>query len=193
MPGLIWIQTVWHSGDIPERNFRKTLFWKKAADDKIKHAKLKKEWEEKATFCSYYLYFHFRCSEEQIRKVCQNFHPYMSAGFFLQFWEGVHGLLDWVKKRGKPLIWEICYSAQLCHFWSIKKQISYYTYWSLNWRRTSPCSVCVESTCSVCVDWMKIPIFKQKKKFFEDWDFFFKIGKKSPWEWGWILAPENTK
>ena len=32
--GLIWIQTVWHSGGIPERSFRKKWFWKKAADGK---------------------------------------------------------------------------------------------------------------------------------------------------------------
>ena len=36
----------------------------------------------------------------------------------------------------KPLNWEICYSAQLWHFWSITKQVSYYTY-------TSPCSLCM--------------------------------------------------
>ena len=43
---------------------------------------------------------------------------------------------------------------------------------------------------------MKILILKKKKLFFEDWDFFSKLGKKSPkfhWEWGRILAPENTK
>ena len=41
---------------------------------------------------------------------------------------------------------------------------------------------------------MKIPIFKTKKN--EDWDFFSKLGKKSPkfhWEWGQISALENTK
>ena len=44
---------------------------------------------------------------------------------------------------------------------------------------------------------------KKKKKnffffffFFGDWDFFFKLGKKSPkshWERGRISAPEDTK
>ena len=50
----------------------------------------------------------------------------------------------------------------------------------------------------VCGDLMKI--LKKKKKnfffFFLDWDFFFKLGKKSPkshWERGRISAPEDTK
>ena len=33
MSGLIWIQTVWHSDDIPERIFKKS-YDKKSADDK---------------------------------------------------------------------------------------------------------------------------------------------------------------
>ena len=48
----------------------------------------------------------------------------------------------------------------------------------------------------VCGDWMKIPIFKKKKNYLEDWDYFFsKLGKKSPkfhWEPGLIfLAGEH--
>ena len=38
----------------------------------------------------------------------------------------------------------------------------------------------------MCGDLNENPIFK-KKIFFEDWDFFSKLGKKSPqfhWEWG---------
>ena len=30
-PGLIWIQSVWHSDGIPERFFRKSWFWNKSA------------------------------------------------------------------------------------------------------------------------------------------------------------------
>ena len=33
MSVLIWFQTVWHSDSVPERNFLKSLFWKKSADD----------------------------------------------------------------------------------------------------------------------------------------------------------------
>ena len=43
---------------------------------------------------------------------------------------------------------------------------------------------------------MKIPIFKKKKNFFKDWNFFSKWGKKSTkfnWEWGQISAREHTK
>ena len=39
MPGLIWIQSVWRSGGIPIRNFRKSWFLRKSADDKY-HPKL---------------------------------------------------------------------------------------------------------------------------------------------------------
>ena len=79
--------------------------------------------------------------------------------FFLQFWEGTRGPFRLVKLGGKPLSWEICYSAQLCHFWSIKKQISYHTYF---------CRQKIEgeirfngSRLSLCGDWMKIPTFKK--------------------------------
>ena len=34
MSGLIWIQNVWHSDGIPERNFGKDSVLKKSADDK---------------------------------------------------------------------------------------------------------------------------------------------------------------
>ena len=48
------------------------------------------------------------------------------SGIFMQFW----AFQIW-KLRGKPLNWEICYtcSLQFRHFWSIKKQISYYIYY----------------------------------------------------------------
>ena len=39
MSGLIWIQTVWHGDGIPEIIFLNSLFLKKSADDKRKHAK----------------------------------------------------------------------------------------------------------------------------------------------------------
>ena len=50
----------------------------------------------------------------------------------------------------------------------------------------------------VCVDWMKIPIFKKTIIIFWRLQFgiFLKLGKKSPefhWELGWFSAPENTK
>ena len=39
MSGLIWIQSVWHSNDIPERNFWESWFWKNQLTT-LKHAKL---------------------------------------------------------------------------------------------------------------------------------------------------------
>ena len=50
-------------------------------------------------------------------------------GFFCQFWKGALGPFRLGKLARKTLHLEICYSAQLWHFWSIKIQISYYTYY----------------------------------------------------------------
>ena len=44
-------------------------------------------------------------------------------GLFLQFWEGALGPFRLGKVARKTPNWEICYSAQLCHFLSIKNKL----------------------------------------------------------------------
>ena len=45
-------------------------------------------------------------------------HDQVTGIFFFQFWEGALGPFRLGKLAWLPQ--EICYSAQLCHFWSIK-------------------------------------------------------------------------
>ena len=49
--------------------------------------------------------------------LCVQAFVFMCQDFFLT----IFGRGPRAFQIGTPLNWEICYSAQLCHFWSIKK------------------------------------------------------------------------